>query len=95
MQHAVSDKLIVVAVEQLADEEKVGRERVAEAAQRTDEILVKTVRHVQPQTINAEFVLPLAHALKNVVLHIGVAQIELYQLEMPFPALVPEAVIIV
>ena len=63
--------------------------------QRTDEILVETVRHVQPQTVNAEFVLPLADTLENVVLHIGVAQIELYQLEMTFPALVPEAVIVV
>ena len=95
VQHAVSDKLVVIAVEQFADEEKVGRERVAEAAQRTDEILVETVRHVQPQTVNAEFVLPLADTLENVVLHIGVAQIELYQLEMTFPALVPEAVIVV
>ena len=95
VQHAVSDKLIVVAVEQLADEEKVGRERVTEAAQRTDEILVETVRHIQPQTVNAEFVLPLPDTLENVVLHIRMAQIELYQLKMTFPALVPEAVIVV
>ena len=95
VQHAVSDKLVVIAVEQLADEEKVGRERVAEAAQRTDEILVETVGNIQPQTVNAEFVLPLPDALENVVLHIWMAQIELYQLKMTFPALVPEAVIVV
>ena len=95
VQHAVSDKLVVIAVEQLADEEKVGRERVAEAAQRTDEILVETVGNIQPQTVNAEFVLPLPDTLENVVLHIRMAQIELYQLKMTFPALVPEAVIVV
>ena len=95
VQQTVPDELIVVAVQQLADEEKVGRERVTEAAQRTDEILVETVGNIQPQTVNAEFVLPLPDALENVVLHIRMAQIELDQLKMTFPALVPEAVIVV
>ena len=71
VQHAVSDKLVVIAVEQLADEEKVGRERVTEAAQRTGmKSFVETVGNIQPQTVNAEFVLPLPDTLENVVLHI-------------------------
>ena len=62
-------------MEQLADEEKVGRERVAEAAQSTDEILVETVGNIQPQTVNAEFVLPLPNTLENVVLHLSLIHI--------------------
>ena len=95
VQHAVADELVVVAVQQLADEEEVRLYRVAEGAQLADEILVQTVGHVQTQAVDVEFLHPQADAVEDVLHDRGVFQVELDQLVMAFPALVPEAVVVV
>ena len=95
VQQTVPDELIVVAVQQFADEEEIRAERVAERAELTEKILVEAVGDVQPQTVDAEFLLPQADAVEQMMHDVGIAQIELYQLVVSFPALVPEAVVIV
>ena len=95
VQQTVPDELIVVAMQQFADEEEIRAERVAERAELTEKILIEAVGDVQPQTIDAEFLLPQADAVEQMMHDVGIAQVELYQLVVSFPALVPEAVVIV
>ena len=95
VQHIVADKLVVVAVQQLADEEEVRLYRIAERAQLADEVLIQTVGHVQPQAVDIKFLHPQADAVKNMLYDRRVFQVELDQLVMAFPAFIPETVIIV
>ena len=86
VQHIVADKLVVVAVQQLADEEEIRLYRIAEGAQLADEVLIQTVGHVQPQAVDIKFLYPQADAVENMLYDRRVFQVELDQLVMAFPA---------
>ena len=94
MQHALSHELVIVAVQQPADEEKVGLERVAERAKLAEEILIQAVGHVKAQPVDIELVYPKPDAAEDMLYDRGVFQVELDQLIVSLPALVPETVVI-
>ena len=95
VEHLVVDPLVVVPVEGLTHQEKFRFQAVGEGAQALDKIFVQAVGHVQAQPIDVKLLRPEAHAVQQVVHHLGVAQVELHQLEVALPALVPEAVVVV
>ena len=70
-------------------------DRVAERAQTADEVLIQTVGDIQTQAVDVKFLDPAADALEQVLDDLLVAQIQLDQLVVTFPALVPEAVVVV
>ena len=64
------------------------------AVQAAHKVLVQQVGHVQPQAVDGELLHPAAHAVQQVVHHRGILQVQLHQLVVALPALVPEAVVI-
>ena len=59
-----------------------------------EEVEVKAVRYVKAQAVYPEFLLPAGYAVLEVLLHLGVVEVELYQLVVTLPPLVPEAVVV-
>ena len=86
MEQTVAHALVVVAVQQLADEEEIGLERIAEGAQTAQEIGGEAVGNVQPQAVDVEVAHPAADAVEDVVDDRRVVQIELDELVMALPA---------
>ena len=64
------------------------------AVQAAHKVLVQQVGHVQPQAVDGELLHPAAHAVQQVVHHRGILQVQLHQLVVALPALVPEAVVV-
>ncbi len=93
--HVVSHPAVVVPVEGLAHEDEVGLHRVGEGAQLLQVLRGQAVGHVQPQAVDAEAVHPGADGLELVLDHRRIPQIQLHQLVVALPALVPEAVVVV
>ena len=94
IEHAVVDDLVVVAVQGLADQGELGFELARDVVEPFHESAVEHVGDVEPEPVDAELVHPGAHAVEQVVDHSRVLQIELDELEVPLPALVPKAVAI-
>ena len=92
VEHLVVDDLVVVAVERLADQHEVGLELTGEAMQTTHEVAVEHIGNVQAQAVDAKDLGPAVHGLKQVIDHGRVLQVELHELKMAFPTLVPKAV---
>ena len=79
-------------MERLADQHKVGLELTGKGVQVTHKVAVEHVGDVQAQAVHAKDLGPAAHGLEQVIDHGGVLQVELHELKMAFPALVPKAV---
>ena len=92
VEHLVVDDLVVVAVERLADQHKVGLEFAGKAMQAAHKIAIEHVGDVQAQTVDTKNLGPATHGLEQVIDHSGILQVELHKLKMAFPALVPKAV---
>ena len=82
----------ILAVDDLAHQEKVFPLSPHGAAQKLKEPFGEQVCHVQPQAVDAELVYPELHGAADIVRYRGAGEVELYKLHMSFPALVPETV---
>ena len=71
---------------------RLAGELVGELAQAMHEAAVERVGHVEAQAVDAKVSHPAAHAAKQVVHDGRIGQIELHELVVALPALVPEAV---
>ena len=56
-------------------------------------VVIERVRDVQAQAVDHELGAPFAHAVQQVLHDLGVAQVELDEVEAAFPALIPKAVV--
>ena len=79
-------------MERLADQHKVGLELAGKGVQAAHKVAVEHVGDVQAQAVDAKDLGPAAHGFEQVIDHGGILQIELYELKMALPALVPKAV---
>ena len=92
VEHLVVDDLVVVAVERLTNQHKVGLELTGKSMQAAHEVAIEHIGDVQAQAVDAKNLGPATHGLKQVIDHGGVLQVELHKLKMALPALVPKAV---
>ncbi len=95
MQHFRIYPARVIAVKQLADEEKVFFKAVGERTQALEEVEIKAVGNVQTNTIYIKFFYPSLNGVQNMVSDSGIAQVKLDEVVMTLPALVPQAVVVV
>ena len=63
VEHLVVDDLVVVAVERLADQHKVGLELTGKDVQAAHKVAVEHIGNVQAQAVDAKDVGPTAHGL--------------------------------
>lgn len=70
----------------------LGPQLAGQPMQALHEIAVQTVGDVQPQAVHTELALPHAHGVQQVIDDLGVAKVELDQVLVALPALVPKAV---
>ena len=92
VEHLVVDDLVVVAVERLTNQHKVGLEFAGKAMQAAHKIAIEHIGDVQAQTVDTKDLGPATHGLEQVIDHGGILQVELHKFKMTFPALVPKAV---
>ena len=92
--HVVGHPAVVVPVEGFAHQYKVRLEGVGEGAQLLEVLRRQAVGHAQPQAVDAEAVHPGADGVELVLDHRRVEQVQLDQLVVALPALVPEAVVV-
>ena len=95
MQHTVCQKRRAVAAHDLADQKEIRLERIAERAQAADKIAIQGIGNVQTQAVNVKLFYPAANAVKNVLDDFFVAQIQLHQFIMTFPAFVPKSIVVI
>ena len=95
IQHLGVHPVVVVAVKRLAEQEEVIGEPLAVAVQLLEEVLIETVRNVKTQTVNAELLFPACDNVLEVLLYLGVVEIDLSKLVVTLPALKIEAGVIV
>ncbi len=95
VEHPLSDALVIVPVQHFAKQQEIGLQGVAEGAQLVQELRRQAVGDIEAQTVDLEGIDPAADAVEQMLHDRGVLQVELDQLEMPLPALVPEAVVVV
>ena len=93
VEHPVVHPAVIVAVERFAQEKEVAQP-VAEGAQTAQEVEVQAVGNVQAQAVYPELVAPELHGVEYVVRDGGVAEVELHELIVALPTLVPKAVVI-
>ena len=85
--------LVVVAPQGLAQEHKIGLQGVGKGPQLPEIVDGQAVGHVQAQAVDAELLHPAADGLELVLHHRRVVEVQLHQLAVALPALVPEAVV--
>ena len=85
---------LVIAAEDLADQIEVLLERVRIAPESSDEVPVEAVSDVQPQSVNVKIVHPVPDRVEDMRDDFLVSEIELDQVVIALPALVPEAVVV-
>ena len=56
--------------------------------------MIERISDIKAQSVNAEFFNPESDTIQQVICDCRVLQIQLYQLEMAFPALIPKAIVI-
>ena len=81
-------------MEGFAHEDEVRLKAVCEFPQLPQVIRGEAVGHVQPQPIDIELLHPGADGVELAAHHVRVAQVQLHQLVVALPGLVPEAVVI-
>ena len=79
----------VVAVKKLSDEEEILPDAVREAAKPFEKVEIKAVSHVEADTVYAEILDPEAHRVEQMIDDGGVAEVQLYEVVVALPALVP------
>ena len=92
---AVSHDHLVIAAQDLADQEKILLQRIRKAAQPVNKIPVEAVGHVQSEPVDLKIFHPVADGIKDVPDDFLIAEIELDKVIVSFPALIPESVIII
>ena len=92
IEHFAADNAVVVAADHLAVEPKFGIFALAGLAELFEELTVHHIRRVQTQTVNAEFVDPEADRIEQILHDLGVLQIQLDQIIVSCPALIPKRV---
>ena len=85
---------LVVAAKDLADQIEVLLERVRIAPESSDEVPVEAVSDVQPQSVYVKIVHPVPDRVEDMRDDFLVSEIQLDQVVIAFPALVPESVIV-
>ena len=91
--HLRAHPALVVAVDGLADEDKFRLEAVGKAAQLLEVPVGQAVGHIQPQTVDTVVLHPAADGVKLVLHHRGIGEVQLHQLLVALPGLVPQAVV--
>ena len=94
VQHFGIHPLVVVAVERFAQQEEILRQPLAVTVQLLQEVKIQAVCNVQTQSVDAEFVFPAGYAVLEVLLDLGIVEVQLHQLVVTLPALVPESVVV-
>ena len=95
MKHSVIYEHGIIAVKQLAQEQEFRLDVVGQSAKSVDEVSVQAVSHIQSQTVYIEVINPVTDLVEDMFHHIVVAEVELDQVVVAFPAFVPEAVIVI
>ena len=95
MEHAVVHETIIVSVQHLSQQKELRLQALCITAQPPQEAFVQTVRHIQPQPVDVKLLHPAFHALQKIVHHLLIAEVQLHQIIVPLPALIPKAVIVV
>ncbi len=85
---------VIIPVEGLPHEDKVLLEAAGKFPQLPQIIRREAIGHVQTQAVNIELVHPGTDGVKLMPDHRGIVQIQLYQLIVPLPGLIPESVVI-
>ena len=75
VEHRIVDNAVIIAKEDLPQQQKVWPQRVAEGAQPPHELLIQAVGHVQTQAVNPEFIHPLPHASEQVIDYLRIVQV--------------------
>ena len=95
MQHLVVHQRRIIPMENLTHQEEILLQPIAEAAQPAHKIMIQQISHIQTQSVNIEGFHPETDALQNMVHHLFIFQIQLHQIVIAFPALVPQTVVVV
>ena len=94
VQHFVIDDQVIVAKEHFSNQGKSWFELFAECAETSHKVVVQAVSNIEAQSVNAEFFNPESDTIQQVICDCRILQIQLNQLEMAFPALIPKAIVI-
>ena len=86
---------VVIPVEGLPHEDEVRLQRVRKGPQLPQVLHRQAVGHIQPQPVDAVVRHPAPDRLKLVLHHRRILEVQLHQLIVALPALVPEAVVII
>ena len=89
MQHLADQRK---AVSRLAIEAGLCPQLSRYLVQALHKVAVQTVGDIKAQAVHAQLALPHAHGVEQVIDDGGVAQVELHQVLVALPALVPKAV---
>jgi hypothetical protein len=79
-------------VDNFTHEPEVGLFALAEAADSFEKVEVDAVSGIKSDTVNTEFLNPVIYCINKVVAYANVAQIELNQIIVTVPALIPEVI---
>jgi len=83
---------VVVPAQDLAHQNKAGLQRLGEGPQALQIAGGEAVGHIQPQPVDPELLHPAPDGLELVLHHIRVVKVQLDQLAVALPVLIPEAV---
>ncbi len=95
VQHLFIDHLVVIPVQHLAQQIEVRLKPVCETAQSPDKIMIQAVCYVQSESVNVKFFHPASDTVQYMIDHILMPQVELHQIVVALPSLIPQAVVIV
>ena len=94
VQHLVIYDQIIISKEYFTDQRKARFELFAEMAEPLHEVVVQTVSNIQSEPVDPEFLDPHFHTVEQIVDNCRILKVQLDQLVMSFPSLVPESVIV-
>ncbi len=95
MQHLVVDHLVIIPVQHLAQQIELRFQPFRKCPQPPYKIMIQTISHIQTQAVDIELLYPAFYTVQNMINHIFMAQVDLHQIVISFPALIPEAVVVV
>jgi hypothetical protein len=94
MELAVSHDGLVITADDLSHQEKVLLQAVCEGPEPVNEVAVQTVSDVQTQSVDPEILDPVPDCVEEMADDCLISKIELHQIVISFPALIPQAVLI-
>ena len=95
VKHTVIHQTIVISMQHLPYQEEILFQPIRKAPQPAHKAFIQTISHIQAQTIYSEFIHPEFYAFQNIIDHFLVSEIQLYQIIMSFPALIPQTIIVI